>query len=606
MDTGTQGKGRTVDLKRMREILANLAGASREDLAAVLAWIDSRGAELATAAPSAEGNTELSELVPAKRSVVAELRGRQTPEQLAAARQAQLAELDGIHDPSRDNLQAPEGGTQPPTPKDVAGDDKPEGDKTDDKPGDDKPKADTKPEADKATKTTAKTTAKDRQLGALNPGGEGARQYAGTVVATTQVVGGIPGREAGSLVESDGDLYDALLSKATALNNSSAVGDFHVARTTFAYPEERQLTAQLSAEAATERIAAARGPEALTAAGLCLPLETRTEIATVGVTNRPIKEALSGFNTTRGGMQYRAPFDALVMSEGLGVWTQADDIAVDPADPETPRKTCFEVSCPGVLEASIYSTYLCLEFPNMGARFDRPWVEATTESASVAHARFAENQLLSRLLAGSKLVVGRHVAGAVRDLLYNFNRAIAYYRNRHRLDDSIPLHGIYPRWMIDMLQADLALQMADGNPAELFGIAKATLEAWFRTRNVNVTWHLDGLAGGTVNGVTIPNQFYANATAGATIPDFPAKVDSLLYREGDWLFLDGGTLDLGLVRDSDLNARNRYQTFMETFEGVAFVGIESLRVVFPLVPSGASVGTIDPLAVDATLPAVAA
>jgi hypothetical protein len=138
----------------------------------------------------------------------------------------------------------------------------------------------------------------------------------------------------------------------------------------------------------------------------------------------------------------------------------------------------------------------------------------------------------------------------------------------------------------------------------VFAISQATLESWFRTRNVNVTWHLDGLAGGTQSTVAFDSQNYADLAAGGTVPVYPASVDSILYREGDWLFLDGGTLDLGLVRDSTLNLRNRYQTFMETFEGVAFTGKESLRLKLPLVPSGASTGTIDPRAIDPTLPVV--
>jgi hypothetical protein len=42
--------------------------------------------------------------------------------------------------------------------------------------------------------------------------------------------------------------------------------------------------------------------------------------------------------------------------------------------------------------------------------------------------------------------------------------------------------------------------------------------------------------------------------------------------------LDGGTLDLGIIRDSSLVGTNDYKMFIETFEGIANVGIESLRI----------------------------
>lgn len=54
----------------------------------------------------------------------------------------------------------------------------------------------------------------------------------------------------------------------------------------------------------------------------------------------------------------------------------------------------------------------------------------------------------------------------------------------------------------------------------------------------------------------------------------PAPAAFVPFAEGTFLHLDGGTLELGLVRDSVLNARNDYTIFAETFmdaERVALV-----------------------------------
>ena len=56
------------------------------------------------------------------------------------------------------------------------------------------------------------------------------------------------------------------------------------------------------------------------------------------------------------------------------------------------------------------------------------------------------------------------------------------------------------------------------------------------------------------------------------------ELEFALFTEGTWLFLDGGTLDLGIVRDSTLNKTNEYCMFVETFESAAFVGLESMWV----------------------------
>jgi hypothetical protein len=113
------------------------------------------------------------------------------------------------------------------------------------------------------------------------------------------------------------------------------------------------------------------------------------------------------------------------------------------------------------------------------------------------------------------------------------------------------------------------------------------------TPAVAVTTTTGGGGAVTVNGVSISSQTYANAAAGAAIPGFPDQIDSTLFSTGSWLFLDGGSLDLGLVRDSTLNDRNRYRQFMETFEGVADRGIESLRLVMTVQPTGQTSGTAD-------------
>ena len=44
------------------------------------------------------------------------------------------------------------------------------------------------------------------------------------------------------------------------------------------------------------------------------------------------------------------------------------------------------------------------------------------------------------------------------------------------------------------------------------------------------------------------------------------------FPEGTFLHLDGGVLELGIVRDSTLNSMNDYQVFGETFENVARIG----------------------------------
>jgi hypothetical protein len=61
------------------------------------------------------------------------------------------------------------------------------------------------------------------------------------------------------------------------------------------------------------------------------------------------------------------------------------------------------------------------------------------------------------------------------------------------------------------------------------------------------------------------------------------------------LFLDGGTLDLGIIRDSTLVGTNDYKMFVETFEGIAMVGVEALAVTSAINVNGAAAALRDTL-----------
>jgi len=586
----------------IKDVVSRLATATAEELSAAIAHITSEGKRLAAGDLSEENVGKLEALSEAR----TQLQGEQTRRAALASRATSAAAAfadtdkddtkadddkpgaDGMSDGGQDQRQeqvdnAPPRPTEGEVPTGTGG------------PMNDASGAEGSADGVQASGRAA--------LGTIGKNGKKATTAPATTALTVRAhatsLAQLPTLPSGTELDRNG-LADATLELHNRLARSSVTGKQYVARFSYEYPEERILRRDVQAGVNSAKIEGVTEPGALTAAGLCAPLETLYDINVVGVTQRPIRDALARFAVDRGGIQYRMPMDALTMTDGLGIWTVTDDETVG-TDPETdPAKTCAIIDCPDVTEAVVYSTYLCLQYPNFSARFDREWVDATTRAAMIAWARFAENQLLSRILAGSKLIYQDTVVSATRDVLVAIDKTVAYYRNRHRLDSMVPLRMILPRWVLDLFRAD----MARGFPGDLdaLAVADATIMGWFRARGVNVTFHLDGLAGATVNSQAIPNQFYANVAAGAVIPEFIDKIDSVLFAEGDWLYLDGGTLDLGLVRDSSLNAINRYQQFVENFEGVAFNGIESLRMVLQVYPRGASVGTIEPTLTRAAIP----
>lgn len=498
------------------------------------------------------------------------------------------------------------------------------------------------------------------------------------------------GRLISSTAEAARYLHDQFKGAYQAKNFRGRMSVLHIENS---YPESRLLTQD--ADSNFSKVEAVTSPRALTAAGgLCAPLETLYDVEVIGSAARPVRDALGRFAVERGGITYRPNTSAASAVYGAGVWT-VDDDAADPLG----EKGCYVVDCPGLTEAEIEAIYLCLEFSNITSRFDPETTASNIHQGLIAHARLAENRLLAKIAAGSKVLSAPHIVGATRDILANLDKATAYYRNRHRIDESLSLTLILPAWVKNLVRADLARQMAAGDWAEALGVADSMLEGWLSRRGVTPVWHLDGssgldevqtvtitgsptggtftltysgqttaaiaynasaatvknalvalsnlkaeditvtgnaggpytvtfngglvdgvnvpqmtaassLTGGsspdvtvatttggggaiTVNGVSIAAQTYPDAAAGSAIPGFPAQIDSLLFPSGSWLFLDGGSLDLGLVRDSELNSRNQYRQFSETFEGAAFRGVESLRLAMTVKPTGQTSSTRD-------------
>lgn len=363
----------------------------------------------------------------------------------------------------------------------------------------------------------------------------------------------------------------------------------------------RNLDAATSAETlvASARAAQARGN--LVAAGLCAPITQLYDVPVIGSAARPVRDAMTNMGADRGGIKWRQHLSFGDFAGATGLWTLDMDEAVGTGTPPTP-KPCLDVECPGDAEAYVEAVTFCMTFSNVTSRFDAESTAANIQAAQIAHARYAENRLLAQIAALSTTLTGGVVVSAVRDVLLTLDRLFAAHRNFYRLDDAQAYRAVLPRWYRDALRADLLLGagMGSGNDRdEALAVADTVIDGWFARRNVNITWHLDGRPA-TVAGageVGMAQQFYAAWADNAGVPDFPAQVEGLLWVEGEMIHLDGGTLDLGVVRDSTLNQNNRYKQFSETFEGVAHRGVESIRLVQDVQLSGMTAGTADTAAV---------
>lgn len=416
-------------------------------------------------------------------------------------------------------------------------------------------------------------------------------------VATITAAADVPGYGVGSPMPGFKAVAQALLDRRRGMGHTSGGNGERSLVATFSYSDFYDENHTLlsgdvegnrdKVEAVVAALKTATSEDALVAAGgLYGPVETVYDIYEFGETTvRPVKDSLPSFNAERGGIRFMTPPVMSDLEGAVSIWTLDDDIAAA-EEGSTLEKPCIRVKAGNEVTVYLEAMPLCLTFGNLGARAWPELVERHIALAMVLQARFAETRLLTRIGALSTQVTSAAELGAARDILVLLERATTALRNRHRLDPKAPLKAMFPEWFRNALRADLVKQIPGDGQDTAFNLVDATIDKWFAARNVNVTWFVDGEVG----------QVFGAQEDGALL-DFPENVIWYLFPEGTFLHLDGGTLDLGLVRDSTLNATNDYKIFLETFEAVAKVGVESLRITTPVKIAGASASTVDTITV---------
>ena len=383
----------------------------------------------------------------------------------------------------------------------------------------------------------------------------------------------IPGYTAGSPLDDMSAVAEAMAKRIHSLRRvNGGDGEQHiVASLTTSFPEDRTL--DTDAESNWAKIQNVVSPEAITAAGgHVAPFEARYDLFGFGTTARPVRDALPRFQADRGGIRFVTPPQLSDMPDAVGVWTAANDAAETPSPA---AKNSLTVVSAAENTVATDAVTLQMQFGNLATRAYPELIARHNELGLIQHAREAEQNLLSKIAAGSTAVTTTHLIGVGRDLLVQVGRAAAAYRSRHRLEADAPLRVILPSWVKDAMAADLALAAPGDGTLDAYG----EIEGYMASRGVVVSYSLD-------------QNVYGAQSSGA-MNEFADSFTWYMFAEGTFLFLDGGTLDLGIIRDSSLVGTNDYKMFVETFECVAKVGIEGLAVTSTISVNGVAAALRD-------------
>ncbi len=422
----------------------------------------------------------------------------------------------------------------------------------------------------------------------------------------------IPGYTAGSTIDSISEVAVAMEKRIHSLRRvNGGDGEQHiVASFSTIYPEERTLSTD--AESNKAKIDAVVGQQALVAGGgHAAPFEVKYDIFGLGsTTDRPVRDLLPKFQADRGGVRFVTPPTIISLTNtnanaasvygyanAVGLWnetTASPSVASftnNIGDSTVTVKGELAVSAAAENVAQTDAVTLQLQFGNLMSRAYPELIARHNELGLVQHAREAELNLLKKIGDASKSVNAHvltteaaSVIGVGRDFLVQVRRAAAGYRARHRLSVDSRLKAVIPSWVYEAMAADLTLAMpGDGT----LSVSKSEIDGYLAQLNVDVVTVLDSTG-------TLAQSLNTFQAAGA-LNEFPDTFKWFLFADGTFLFLDGGTLDLGIIRDSTLVGTNDYKMFVETFENVALVGVESLQVTSTINVNGVAAALRDTL-----------
>lgn len=286
-------------------------------------------------------------------------------------------------------------------------------------------------------------------------------------------------------------------------------------------------------------------PVATVAAGFCAPAQPVYDYLQAG--SRDGIFTAPELTASRGRFTFPELFNIRDLQVQNGVaWETTSTM-----DEDAVEKPCYTVACGDGITATVQAYSDCIKFSNFDSQFWSERVTHVTGQVAIAHDHEVNVALLLDIVGDARTetaVDGFTNGGTWAQTIQSVALHGAYVRNRYRLPINSVLEAIIPAYVLDALIAD---QVARSATTE-YGMARAAVEAAFARARINVQWVYDW-------------QELAAA-------NWPATFNYLLWPAGHVLKLNGGTLNLGVVRDSTLNVANDFQVFNETFDGHAIVG----------------------------------
>lgn len=310
----------------------------------------------------------------------------------------------------------------------------------------------------------------------------------------------------------------------------------------------------------------------------------RFDAPTVGISRGglrwPVTLDLADFFVTSGAPASGIPTNATMPWE----WTETDDILA--ATGTTPRKACLTAPCPTFVEERLRLWGICVKAGNLA---DAAYPEAIRRFIAltvIAHARVMNRRMIAMAVAGNSTQLPAPTAvtpgrnGASSEFVHALGAAeleATHLRAKYGASRDAVVEYALPYWVRGVYRSD----MAKRNGWSDLAMTDAFIAQQFDARNIRVQWledwqHNTGWDGGsTIGAATAPTVW-------------PTSYQGLMFFPGHYFMGRGMSLNLGVVRDSVLNATNDHTAaWSEEAHFIGARGPESLLLTHSnVLPSG--------------------
>jgi hypothetical protein len=239
------------------------------------------------------------------------------------------------------------------------------------------------------------------------------------------------------------------------------------------------------------------------------------------------------------------------------------------------------VPCPGYNSIRLECYGITMTAGNLT---DSAFPEATANTLQLLRSAWAHAQnarIISQMVTLSTVtatISGSANRPAFNQIVSGMALAAADYRARFGMCEKDVLELVAPYWIPAVITADLAWRVWE---AEFVSVTQAQIESYLRDRGVRVQWVNDWQVRGS-------GQF---GNGSSVLTAWPTQADFLLYAPGTFIKGNGLTLDLGVVRDSVLNAENDFTAaWAEECHFIARIGHESRRYTVGFTVNGSAPG----------------